>query len=361
MRTILLCIVVAVGNTTASDHRAQSHEDESSRTKRLLLDSTQQTQIRNGFDAATHLFDKMDKLDFGGAMGDVVGSVTSFLGAVGPFVGLVLSLFSGPSAEYQLLKRLFTQVENRFDQVDVQFAALRRQVAFVATQVHFTDLESNINAVHSELKTLSEVTNSAGYRSESHEFVRTFDRTYESSGIKLYNSIMHGGALTGGLFYEFMTHSTYDRKQTQHFMLGTLNLLMRASALEMTYAQLKHDPNIAIKRRDWISRFTQLKNKMTEIDNTVVKNYHTQMVSDINTFAAQHPKGSLSNTAFADQLYSKLATKVNLRQGVQPLRKHAHTAIFHGYKNDNFQMKNCDIFLIFAQNIDRGYTLEPPQ
>ena len=32
-------------------------------------------------------------------------------------------------------------------------------------------------------------------------------------------------------------------------------------------------------------------------------------------------------------------------------------------KNDNFQMKNCDIqvFLIFAQNIDCGYTLEPPQ
>ena len=24
-------------------------------------------------------------------------------------------------------------------------------------------------------------------------------------------------------------------------------------------------------------------------------------------------------------------------------------------------MKKCDIFLIFAQNIDRGYTLEPPQ
>ena len=23
-------------------------------------------------------------------------------------------------------------------------------------------------------------------------------------------------------------------------------------------------------------------------------------------------------------------------------------------------MKMCDIFLIFAQNIDRGYTLEPP-
>ena len=36
-----------------------------------------------------------------------------------------------------------------------------------------------------------------------------------------------------------------------------------------------------------------------------------------------------------------------------------YTAIFHGCKNDNFQMKNCDSFLIFDQYIDCGYTLEP--
>ena len=34
---------------------------------------------------------------------------------------------------------------------------------------------------------------------------------------------------------------------------------------------------------------------------------------------------------------------------------------FTAVKNNNFQMKNCDIFLIFAQNIDCGYRLEPPQ
>ena len=38
-----------------------------------------------------------------------------------------------------------------------------------------------------------------------------------------------------------------------------------------------------------------------------------------------------------------------------------YTAIFHGYKNDYFQIKKCYIFLILAQNIDCGYTLEPPQ
>ena len=38
-----------------------------------------------------------------------------------------------------------------------------------------------------------------------------------------------------------------------------------------------------------------------------------------------------------------------------------YTAIFHGCKNDNFQMIFLNVFLIFAQNIDCGYTLEPPQ
>ena len=38
-----------------------------------------------------------------------------------------------------------------------------------------------------------------------------------------------------------------------------------------------------------------------------------------------------------------------------------YTAIFHGCKNVHFQMKFVNIFLIFAQNIDCGYTLEPPQ
>ena len=38
-----------------------------------------------------------------------------------------------------------------------------------------------------------------------------------------------------------------------------------------------------------------------------------------------------------------------------------YTAIFHGCKNDNFQIKKIDNFLIFPPNIDCGYTLEQPQ
>ena len=37
-----------------------------------------------------------------------------------------------------------------------------------------------------------------------------------------------------------------------------------------------------------------------------------------------------------------------------------YTAIFHSCKNGNFKLKSFDYFLIFAQSIYCGYTLEPP-
>ena len=45
------------------------------------------------------------------------------------------------------------------------------------------------------------------------------------------------------------------------------------------------------------------------------------------------------------------------------LRKHAYSNILRILppKNENFQMKNSDIFLISAQNIDCRYSLEPPR
>ena len=37
-----------------------------------------------------------------------------------------------------------------------------------------------------------------------------------------------------------------------------------------------------------------------------------------------------------------------------------YTGIFHSCRSDIYQLKMFDFFHIFAQNIDCGYTLEPP-
>ena len=48
---------------------------------------------------------------------------------------------------------------------------------------------------------------------------------------------------------------------------------------------------------------------------------------------------------------------------IKSLRKHAYSNILKILppKKENFQIKNSDIFHISAQNIDCGYSLEPPR
>ena len=68
--------------------------------------------------------------------------------------------------------------------------------------------------------------------------------------------------------------------------------------------------------------------------------------------------------------YSSMATLVpllyTLKDGNRKLGKHyknspmQYTAIFFDCENENCQLKIFYIFLIFAQNVDCGYTLEPP-
>ena len=51
------------------------------------------------------------------------------------------------------------------------------------------------------------------------------------------------------------------------------------------------------------------------------------------------------------------------RREIISLRKHAYAICISFFKAEKmiFLDENNIVFLVFAQNIDRGYTLEPPQ
>ena len=66
-------------------------------------------------------------------------------------------------------------------------------------------------------------------------------------------------------------------------------------------------------------------------------------------------------TSLADVIQN--APSEEFDQPAHTLRKHAYSSIqkILPTKNENFQTKNSDIFHISAQNIDCGYSLEPPR
>ena len=64
------------------------------------------------------------------------------------------------------------------------------------------------------------------------------------------------------------------------------------------------------------------------------------------------------------RFFASLITKTRLFKYIEnSLRKHAYSNILKILppKNENFQIKKSDIFLITAQNIDCEYSLEPPR
>ena len=207
-----------------------------------------------------------------GVAGALPGKVNTYLSALGPFVGIALSSFGAQSAvEVHLLKQMFAVIQNRFDQNDAQLSQLLRQKNFIATTLHFPRIETVIKAVQVQVTALSRASSLSAYQFEANDFKHTYETTYDSSGLKLFNAITHGA--NGGLLNEFMTFSSYDRTATTSFMVGTLNLLIRAAALEMTYYEISNDPQHAAKKQQWVSRFAVVKNKMLAVDNAITHHH----------------------------------------------------------------------------------------
>ena len=64
---------------------------------------------------------------------------------------------------------------------------------------------------------------------------------------------------------------------------------------------------------------------------------------------------SSSSSSSSSKVHKVVVRRKHSRHYANTLMQ--HTAIFHGCKNVHFQMKLFKFFLIFAQNIDCGYTL----
>ena len=281
-------------------------------SKRFITDGVSTGNIKDGLTTAESLINQIDTKNFGAVMKNAVSAASKFLGILNPLLGFVFSLFgSGPSAELQAIKHLFNTMQHRFDIVDQKFAQLHRAISFVPTQVSLNAIEGSITALKKEYGYLSSATSAHGYNSQKRAFIQTYDRSYHEAGTKLYHSIMSGTVANRhtGLFQEYANFTVYDRKQLQNFMLGAFNLLLQASALEITYASLRHYSNFAHRERDWVTQIRNVVNKMKGMDNDIVNNYHVYSGNDIwhddTIYTGVHNTQDLAN-----HLYNKLTRKV---------------------------------------------------
>lgn len=122
----------------------------------------------------------------------------------------------------------------------------------------------------------------------------------------LYHGIMGADcSLTGNLFQIAMKSFNYDRKHTQHFMIGILRLLIKGVTIELSYLKLKYGDDLY--KIDWVSQMANVTNRMKTIDQTLQDKYHDQASIDIDKLSAE--QHSISNDIFSTILYNFLRDK----------------------------------------------------
>lgn len=115
--------------------------------------------------------------------------------------------------------------------------------------------------------------------------------------------------LTGDILKIAMDSFQYDRKQTQNFMIGILQLLLRGIQSEITYRKQYGDPyfNFYLHEFEWGQRFRNVTDRMQTIYEQVKGKYHDQAGKDIDRTAADNY--TLSNGVFSSYLYNFLKKK----------------------------------------------------
>ncbi|CAH1790442.1 unnamed protein product [Owenia fusiformis] len=104
-----------------------------------------------------------------------------FLGALGPFIGLVMTFV--PSAELEFMKNMMKEIDNHFDRVDSRFDDVERLIKWTETAIQFGEIETALGALEEEYRLFYKSTASSGNRKEL--FIKSYDSNYISCRHKI--------------------------------------------------------------------------------------------------------------------------------------------------------------------------------
>lgn len=206
------------------------------------FDNNEKAQIRSGLDTGKAIGEAMEKKLFKDSLEKIGKSIGGYLGMLGPFVSFVLGFIPGSeSAELRYMKEMMTQIENRFDRIDSQLDDVKRLINWNPIRVKFGEIEQIIESMSMEFQHLykgsTNYLNAAESRKE--HFVSTYKADYHNSGYKLYRAIVSGGVFEIPLGDSIIDFTKYDRKKTQMFLFGIMQLLLQAAKVEIAYSQIQ--------------------------------------------------------------------------------------------------------------------------
>lgn len=325
----------------------------------LAISDNELNEIKSGLKFADSLITSTQQYLFPTFMTGAASAAIGFISGTLKFVGFILSfLGTNESQELLAIKRLYTQMDKRFDAVDIQLSAIQKQIDWSRLKLQFGDLERNIKSDSIYLKSIYQ-SPIASKESETDFFIHAWESNCWVCALNLYHGIMGSDVgFSDDILQVAMTTFEHNRPLTQTFMTGLFKLLVLSVTNELAYRSIKY-PKASYLYQEyiWKQRLHNITSRMMKFDETIKNKYHEQAEKDILNFAKANPTSSLTNEHFSKRLYDFLVQKFYWRDWLvivyKPIRGDAYhnNNVCDGYRKYRTYGRNIVVSSVIQSKI----------
>ncbi|CAH1801647.1 unnamed protein product [Owenia fusiformis] len=278
------------------------------------ITAAQKQAIKKGLATGKEILDIIKEQDFKKFLTKTVASnIKSFLGALGPFIGLVMTFVpSADSEELKLMKTMMKEIDTQFDRVDSRFNDVERLIKWTETAVQFGEIQTALTALQEEYRLL--YISSAPDENVKYLYIKSYESNYKLAGTKLYQALVTpGGYFNENLGEAVMRYTKNDRRKTNVFLLGIYEMILQAVKLESAYYKMNSFEIIQEERdKEWESRLESIRLKIERFDVDVKYKYYSQSREEIIAYARDN--SGMSNEQFSSEVYDLLFDKYYWRE-----------------------------------------------
>ncbi|CAC5398614.1 unnamed protein product [Mytilus coruscus] len=288
-------------------------------------------EIKEGVKFAETMTTVMKPLEFTAFLASAASKALSFISATLKFVNLIFShIGNSESLELLQIKRLYNEMNRRFDVVDSELLDIKRLINWTRVSNQFSKIENEITTVSINFKNIYD-SPLAIRDSEKNYFFNSYESTCSNCALGLYHGIMGvDKGLSDDILQTAMTSLQYDRPKTQMFMLGIFKLLVLGLNNELAYRKLKlGNADYLFIKKQWESRLSNVTKKMKYINKAIIRKFHEQSKKDTAIITIKYPTNILSNKMFSEKLYNVLVQKYDWRDWLVIVYKPIYGSEYH--------------------------------
>lgn len=320
------------------------------------LDHNDKIRIEAGLKAA-HAFAKAMKVFDAVKWVASVGSVaTPLLSVVLLAIDFAFSFLDIETPEIIAMKEEFGNLNARLDQFSVQFEEVKRKIDWFAIQLTYEKYESSVRVLNQDRIRLSTV-EQGRLEDEKQRFIRKFESDFHFASERLYQAMSSESALSNNIFDAARAKTENHERQTFEFMKGTVQLLLQAYSVQITYIKLKFNDTKAVEFFQHVvdMKMKDVQRNAERVHNQIRKVWNEQMKQDVRDFITM--KKGAPNKDVAEQLYRFLEDKYPWRDwfslvyaDAEDSRKHSATNPCGGIKLFRHGLRNTIVASVDKAN-----------